>query len=150
MNKKTFKTILLLCLPSLILAILSNRRPQDRRPIKYFLPYEKVRLNALARYGETEARRAFGPQIVKPPRIGIKGLIRSWLPFGLVLWLDKGASFPIIANSSIPTTSSQSGNTPVASDEMKKRLAGLQQSFDIRQDRLEVLLLRILTSLKRV
>lgn len=144
MNKKTIKTIALLCVPYAFFAILSNKRPQDRRPIKYFLPYEKVRLNALSIYGEAEAKRAYGAQITQQNPRGIKGFVRSWMPFGLVLWLDKGAKFSAVSSPAASTPPVGAARTPASSDKLNKRIDELHRSISLRQDRLEVLLLRIL------
>ncbi len=141
--KKTIKTIALLCVPYAFFAILSNKRAQDKRLIKYFFPYEKVRLNVLARYGEVEARRAFGYQITKTTKKGIKGFVRSWLPFGLVLWLDNGAHFLLTRRVEVSTMPAK-GPSSKMSVCPSKQIDEFQNSLNIRLDRLEIMILRLL------
>ena len=69
-------------LPYAIYAILSQRQSSDRRPIKYFLPYSKVREYVEGSYGKGHVRYK--------DVSGWVGRIRKWLPYGLVQWWDFG------------------------------------------------------------
>lgn len=151
MNSKTIKTIALLCLPSVVFVILANRRSEDKRPIKYFLPYGKVRNHILSFHHIGHVRKVYGPQLEQPLK-GFSGFVRSWLPFGLVLWLDKGASISTNASSTgvasgTPQTIVKTVTKSVASADivnLNKKLDAFRQEISLRQDRLEVLLLRAL------
>jgi hypothetical protein len=148
MNSKRIKTIALLCLPSIVFVILANRRSEDKRPIKYFLPYWKVRSHILSFHRIEHVRKVYGTELEQPLMKGFKGFIRSWLPFGLVLWLDKGAPVSTTALSSgvvagSPTTGVKTVGSPDVAN-LDKKLDALRQEVSLRQDRLEVLLLRAL------
>ena len=69
-------------LPYAIYAILSQRQSSDRRTIKYFLPYGKVREYVEGFYGKGHVRYR--------DVSGWAGRIRKWLPYGLVQWWDFG------------------------------------------------------------
>lgn len=69
-------------LPYAVFAILSQRIASDRRPVKYFLPYGRVRRYVEGRYGVGHVR-------YRNVR-GWAGFFRNWLPYGLVQWWDFG------------------------------------------------------------
>lgn len=142
------KTAALLCLPSVVLAILSNRRPEDRHLIKYFLPYGRMRKHILSTHRESHVRKVYGPKILKPPA-GLKGFVRACLPFGLVLWHDKGGC--ILPSPTALGAFGQGGpqtNPNVAASpdvaNLDEKIEEFRREISIRQDRLEVLLLRML------
>lgn len=67
-------------LPYVIFVILSQRIASDRRPVKYFLPYGRVRQYVEGTYGVGHVRYKDVP--------GWVGHFRNWLPYGLVQWWD--------------------------------------------------------------
>ena len=152
------KTAALLCLPSVVLAILSNRRSEDKHLIKYFLPYGRMRKHILAKHRESHVRKVYGAKILKP-LTGVKGLVRSCLPFGLVLWRDNdGRILPAPELSGASRQGDQRANPnvvacpDVASPDVANldaKIDALRREISLRQDRLEVLVLRALRAQSR-
>ena len=147
------KTASLLCLPSVVFAILSNRRSEDKHLIKYFLPYGRVRKHILAKHRESHVRKVYGAKILKP-LTGVKGLVRSCLPFGLVLWRDNdGRILPAPEPSGASRQGDQRANPNVVASpdvaNLDAKIDALRREISLRQDRLEVLVLRALRAQPR-
>lgn len=80
-------------LPYAVHAILSQRQPSDRRLIKYFLPYGKVREYVEGAYGIGHVRYK--------DVSGWPARFRNWLPYGLVQWWDFGDDQVLLAQRRI-------------------------------------------------
>jgi len=132
-------------LPYFMSAILQQRKPTDRRVYKYFLPYGKMCDHIHAAY----AKNVRNPQ----KDIGIWGKIRSYFPYGLILWWDNEDNrlAPVSVKPS-PATKPVAKPSPAPSSNpmlvemrnMRNDMTRMFQNMRMMQDRMEILSLRTL------
>lgn len=120
-------------LPYAVSAILQQRVETDRRVVKYFLPYGIMCRHMMRAYGKNVRSKEHDK--------GLGAVLRSMLPYGLVLWWD---------GENVRPLPKEQGNKRSAVD-VKRSVAepdAEQQKFfqqtRERQDRLEVLSMRAL------
>ena len=134
------------CLPAFVAIIDSRRRGEDRRPIKYWLPYGKMRAYVGMHYDiplRDESKFSRGAR-----------LLRAWCPYGLILWWDletrreQNGRAKTPAKGAVPTGSAASNASVQALTKevqsLRWQLNQLRTESQMRDERLETLLLRVL------
>lgn len=140
-----FKKILLMILPSLFVYIVSNHNHNDKRPVKYWLPYGLMRDRMLKNYGK-QIETGYHS---KPAR-----LLRWFLPYGYVLWWDKSNSYgPAVMAPQ--NTVSTTGVDSKALSRINEQLSSFKTTFTNNQmkqleltERIEVALLKLAIEVK--
>lgn len=146
-------------MPAFVAIINGQSCQEDRRPIKYWLPYGKMRQHVAAFYGMHVETRDF-PWPIR--------LLRDWLPYGLILWWDteakrvsailspqKASTSPRPAKTS--NTSSVCYTSQAPADALRKEVEALRKTLDAtrkelgwlradskrQHERIEILLLKL-------
>ena len=132
--------IVSLLLPHFFVAVLSRRRPTDRRPLKYFLPYGVMKKRMMGLYHQKVGNERLDS--------GVKGLFRSVLPYGLVLWWDEvpvqGSG--VVHDQRRPPVVQQVVDVSQVKSELNRMAAVLGDAVE----RMELLALRAVTGRKEV
>lgn len=138
------------CLPTFVAAIDSRRRGEDRRPIKYWLPYGRMRRHVTLHYGLPLRDEGAFPAWVRG--------LRAACPYGLILWWDaethrtRPRPAPAPKPSRPAPAPAQGVGGPALREELRAlraEVAALREDCRRRDERLEALALRLLLELRR-